>query len=346
MKILADYHHHDLWESLALLCDRFGWEFYRPMGMEWFDEGYWNFERAWHGDAVAKQYLTPWGSDAGNLRYDGSHGRWQTLIRLVEARDTKFDLVLATVAHNHEGLHRFARENGAKFGIQLGNVRFSAADMAEDRWDLADLGLVSAVMPITPPKPHVIYHQEFSLEAFRHAPPPRHEPFRISSFVNCFPENRDSYADFTRMATEHPEWDWRVYGAYGSVPVDQWACGNIGVCADVGEAMRQSDIAWHAKQWSDGYGHVIHNWFAVGRPVFGFARYYADQLAGPLWVDGVTSVDLGSRSPHEVAGIIAALREDPEQHQVMCEAAARRFREIVNFDEEAGRIRALIESVL
>ena len=29
----------------------------------WFHEGYWNFERQWHGDAVAKQYLEPWGSD-------------------------------------------------------------------------------------------------------------------------------------------------------------------------------------------------------------------------------------------------------------------------------------------
>lgn len=49
MRVLADYHHHDLFESLAILFeDRLGWELYRPIGMEWFDEGYWNFERAWH----------------------------------------------------------------------------------------------------------------------------------------------------------------------------------------------------------------------------------------------------------------------------------------------------------
>ena len=47
--------------------------------MDWFDAGYWNFERAWHGDAVAKQYLTPWGSDQGGRRYDPSHDRWQFL---------------------------------------------------------------------------------------------------------------------------------------------------------------------------------------------------------------------------------------------------------------------------
>ena len=38
--------------------------------------------------------------------------------------------------------------------------------------------------------------------------------------------------------------------------------------ADVAAAMRDSDVAWHTKIWSDGFGHVIHNWFAVGRPVF------------------------------------------------------------------------------
>jgi hypothetical protein len=83
VKILADYHHHDLWESLELLfTDRFGWDLFRPIGMEWFDAEYWNLERAWHGDAIARQYLSPWGNDAQPdlehgyyTRLDASHGR-------------------------------------------------------------------------------------------------------------------------------------------------------------------------------------------------------------------------------------------------------------------------------
>jgi hypothetical protein len=345
MKILADYHHHDLWESLELLfTDRFGWEFYRPMGMEWFDEGYWNLERAWHGDAIAKQYLEPWGSDVASQRYDPSHNRFQKLVTLEQARNLQPDLVIATVAHNHEGFRRFAQEVGAKFAIHLGNVRFSEIDMREDRWDLADFGLVTSVLPGPVPKPHVVYHQEFSLSDFRSSAPPRNDPFRISSFVQCFPENTRTYADFTQIATSTPEFDWRVYGAYGSCPTDQWAAGNLGKCADVADAMRASDVAWHAKQWSDGFGHVIHNWFAVGRPVFGFASYYADQLAGPLWVDGVTSYDLTHRSQDEVARLLRELLDDPDKHLRMSEAAAARFREVVNFDEDAEKVRALIEA--
>ncbi len=346
MKILADYHHHDLWESLELLfTDRFGWDLYRPMGMEWFDKGYWNLERAWHGDAIAKQYLTPWGSDT-DTRLDASHGRYQKIVTLEQARDLQPDLVIATVAHNHEGMARFAKEVGAKFAIHLGNVRFSEIDMREDRWDLADFGLVTSIMPGPVSKPHVVYHQEFRTSDFHYTAPPRNDPFRISSFVQCFPENTRTYADWREIATANPEFDWKVFGAYGSCPTDQWAAGNIDRCGDVAKAMQASDVAWHAKQWSDGYGHVIHNWFAVGRPVFGFASYYADQMAGPLWVDGVTSYDLTNRSHEEVARLLRELRDDPEKHQRMSEAAARRFLEIVNFDEDAERVRKLIASVM
>ena len=349
MKILVDYHHHDLYESLCLLFeDRFGWELYRPIGMDWFAQEYWNLERRWHGDGVAKQYLEPWGDDAAHDSYserlDKSHDRWQKLLTIEQARDLRPDLVISSVAHNHEGFARFAKEVGAKFALHLGNVRFSEIDMREDRWDLADFGLVTSIMPRPVDKPHVVYHQEFSLTDFRHEPPEYHEPFRISSFVQCFAENTRTYADFTRIATDHPEFDWRVYGAYGSCPTDQWAAGNLSKCADVGAAMRASDVAWHAKQWSDGFGHVIHNWFAVGRPVFGFASYYADQLAGPLWVDGVTSYDLTNRSQDEVALLLAQLYADPDKHLRMSEAAAARFREVVNFDEDAAKVRALIEA--
>ena len=361
MRLLADYHHHDLWESLELLCERLGWTLLRPIGMEWFDQEYWNFERQWHGDAVAKQYLMPWGSDIAPTnwseaaaalltRYDPSHDRWQNLITLDEARDNPPDIVMASVAHNHEGFHRFAREVGAKFGLHLGNVRFSPIDMAEDRWDLADFGIVTSILPAPVDKPHVVVHQEFSLEDFRHEPPDplsvKFTPMRVSSFVNCFPENVNAYAGWKSVAGIRPQYDWRVYGAYGSVPEDEYACGNIDKCSAVGDAMRASDIAWHTKQWSDGFGHVIHDWFAVGRPVVGHEWYYKNQLAGPLWQEGVTSFDLTDKSPDEVAGIIDRLHNDPDLRLRMGENAAARFREVVNFDEEEQAIRRMFEAVL
>lgn len=349
MKVLADYHHHDLWESLELLLtDRFGWELYRPIGLEWFHAEYWNHERKWHGDAIARQYLEPWGDDDPVLgRHDRSHpNRWHKLLTLEQAREAEIDLVISTLAHNHEGMARFAAEIGATFAIQIGNVRFGAADMAEDRWDLAKFGLVSGVMPVAPSKPHIVYHQEFDLNEFRPTPPLRFGPLVISSFVQCYPQTTFAYERMTASAEAAPEFHWKVYGAYGSAPIDRYAAGNIDRCADVAKAMRQSDIAWHAKKWSDGYGHVLHNWAAIGRPLFGYEEYYRDQLGGPLWVDGVTSFDIGRRTTDEVVQLLRMLAQDGDVHRKMCEAMAARFREIVNFDAEAEAIRALIEGMV
>ena len=346
--ILVDYHHHDLWESLELLCARLGWTLYRPMGMDWFHAGYWNFERAWHGDAVAKQYLEPWGSDETepHRRFDHSHRRWQNLLTLEQARFVRPDIVMASVAHNHEGLHRFAKEVGATFGLHLGNVRFSDIDMREDRWDLADFGIVTSVLPAPVDKPHVVVHQEFSLQDFRHEPPPEDGVFTVASFVNCFPENQRAYAGFLATAVLRPEYDWKVYGSYGSAPTDEYAAGNIGECAKVGDAMRASDIAWHTKQWSDGFGHVIHDWAAVGRPLIGHEWYYRSQLAGPLWQEGVTSFDITDKSPADVIAILDRLYHDPDLRLRMGEAMAARFREVVNFDEEEQAIRRMFAQVL
>lgn len=366
MKVLLDYHHHDLWESMELLCARLGWDLYRPIGMDWFDEGYWNHERKFHGDAVARQYLEPWPTDwiweatgvldprdgvgtdprlAHKIRKDKSHDRWHHLLTIEQARDLKPDIVISSLAHNHEGFARFASEVGATFGLQVGNVRFSAQDMAEDRWDLAAFGLVSGLMPVEPPKPHVVYHQEFSLEDFRSAPPPR-LGLVVSSFVQCYPQDSLSYEYLLRTAEIAPHHDYRVYGAYGQAPLDRFAAGNLDRCAAVGDAMRASDVAWHAKRWSDGYGHVIHDWFAVGRPVLGFRDYYADQLAGRLWIEGVNAFDISRRTFPEIADLLQRFRDDEDFHLRACEASASRFREVVSFDEEEQAIRALFAQVL
>ena len=354
VKILADFHHHDLWESLELLCARLGWVLYRPMGMEWYAAGYWNFERAWHGDSIAKQYLSPWpsdyvtewlGGDPQTWRDDLSHpGRSHRLVTLEQARDLRPDVVIASVAHNHEGFARFASEVGATFGIHLGNVRFSAAEMAEDRWDLASFGIVTSIMPGPIPKPHVVVHQEFSLDDFRHEPPAEHERTVVSSFVNCFPENPEGYATFREVAHLAQEIDWRIYGSYGQLERDEYAAEDLGRCADVGDRMRASDIAWHTKQWSDGFGHVIHNWSAVGRPVIGFESYYHNQLAGPLWQEGVTSFDITGRSADDIRRLVRSL--DYDKRAEMSAAMASRFREVVSFDEEEQAIRGLFAQVL
>ena len=354
MRVLVDRHHADLYESLLLLMeDRFGWEVFTPVGMDWFNEGIWNFERAYHGDAVARQYLVGWWGDDADCgcpivkHADPTHpGRIVKGVTLAAARDMAWDLVISTLPDNDRGLHHLAQDKRAKFGIQLGNVNQMSA------WELADFGLCSTSMPYTPPKPFVVYRQEFSLTDFRYERPPNacgcevKPPFKVRSFVQCLPENPLAYAEFLQYARQAPDLDWGINGSYGSHETDEFACGNLENTPSVAAAMRATDVIWHTKEWSDGYGHVIHNAFAVGRPVFGIAGYYADKLAGPLWVDGETSIDIAKRTQDEVLMLLRRLRDDPDEHLRMSENAAKRFREVVDFDAEAAQIRMLLDDVL
>jgi hypothetical protein len=359
VRILADYHHSDLFESLALLFeDRLGWELFAPAGMEWFDEGYWQFERAFHGDAVARQYLegiwagTDIGGDYWREVADRTHpGRTLKGVTVEQARALRPDVVLCTLTHNERGMARFAMEVGATFGLQAGNVGQLASVASEGAgWGEVDFVLASTTIPEPIPVPHIIYRQEFSLTDFRFVYPP-FESKSIASFVQCFPENRGPdrgmfYDEFLFLSRKYPEFDWKVYGAYGSAPLDELACGNLETTPKVAERMRAIRMAWHAKYWSDGYGHVIHNLHAVGRPIFAYHAYYADKLAAPLMIHGVTGFDLGQMDETSVIATLRRLRDNDEYHHQISAATAARFREVVDFARDSANVGQLLARVL
>lgn len=347
MKVLADFHHSCLFESHQLVFgDRFGWDVYAPYGREWFDSWYWSFEREHHGDAVAKQYLL--GIFAGGVEKDGiietpdpKHpGRVLRGITLERALSERWDVALSSVPTNAPGFRKFASETGAAWGIHVGN------QWGEEAWSSTPaFAILTTTSPVPGGIPHVVVHQEFSLDDFRYEPPIDFGPAR--SFVNCFPEMTSEYqGNFVPMARAVPEIGWEVYGAYGSAPLDEYEAGNLSTDAAEGDAMRGAGVIWHSKAWSDGFGHVVHRAFAVGRPVFGYAGYYADKLAGPLWVDGVTSFDVGRHNRDEIAWFLRQLRNEPETYLEMCEASAARFREVVSFDEDADKLKGLMASVI
>jgi len=367
MKLLTDYHHHALAESLLLLGERLGWDVYFPAGMDWFTSDTWQFEKVWHGDRVARQYLEgiwagaePQGS--GLLRHDPRHlGRIQRGISHAEAVDTDWDIILSTLPANDVGFHALAKSKGAAFGVQVGN------NHQESDWGRADFILSSSTLPqagfVTPDtwgkrltfqgKPTVIYHQEFSLDTFHEQWPPA-EANTVASFVNCYPEG-PSYPAFLEFARAHPDLaEFKVYGATGqpswadpAVPyTDEFQRGDIGPVPDVADAMRAARLIWHTKHWSDGFGHTIHNAFAVGRPVLGFQRYYQDKFAGPLWQEGVTSYDIEHLDHADLAALIHRLIRDDERHLRMSQAAAARFRDLVDFDGEADAIQAMLADIV
>lgn len=369
IRVLCDAIHADLWESLRLLFERrLGWRLYRPIGWDWKEQGIWRFEQHQpYGEGVAHQFLDPWPTDTPNHvhghdcwcgpldrhevtepdpepgayteRADTTHpGRMQRLVTLEQARSMRWDLVLATLAENEQGLWGFAQEVGAHYGIQVGNQ--GAANL----WPLAEFGLLSVTTPgLKPWKPHVYYRQEFDRELFFPDGGALAQPDLVSTRVQCITQTGE-YPRFVRLAGMVPSARFLWYGH--CEPRDERWGGSHETTPGVAESMHETRIAYHAKRWSDGYGHVIHNWFSIGRPVLGTATYYADKLAGPLFVEGVTSYDLERHSDDEVAAIIRRLLGDEDHWLRMCEASAARFAEVVDFDVEAEAIRAMLENVM
>ena len=345
MKVLADYHHHALWESLRMLFeDRFGWELYRLYDMDWWDTGIWAWERqqAW-GHDVARQYMAPWASDVDRGDHyerpdDAYPGRVHKMLTMAQARDLKPDFVLATLTENETGLAGFAKEIGAKFGIQVGNQD------TDNRYDLLDFALFSTTRRNYPWVPYVTYRQEFSLADFRFEYPPSDRTF-VGTWVQAMATGDSvAYDFFLRLARALPELRFRYHGHVG--PVDEYWGGNVRTTTEVAEQIRSARVGLHIKTWSDGYGHTIHNLFATGKPVVATASYYGDKLAGPLFVEGVTSWDLQRHTFPESVDFIRRLTVDDELHERMSRASAARFREIVNFDAEANEIRAMFDNVL
>ena len=357
IRVLTDAIHADLLESLHILVeDRLGWELYVPHGLEWYDEGIWRFEAARLGDAVARQFLQEWDTDRWHteldlsedestvidrrdwfVRDDHTHpGRTIKRLTLGQARDMRPDLVISTLAENDAGLAQLARDVGGHFGVQVGNQG------QQSNWMAAEFALLSATTPgFTPWMPHAYYHQEFDLGLFD-AEVGRAIPDRVGTWVQCITTS-EGYPRFRSLAAR-TGLDWRWYGHCGEAD-EHWG-GNMPSTPEVAARMHEARIAWHWKEWSDGYGHVIHNLAAIGRPLLVTSRYYADKLAGPLLVEGVTSWDVRSHTDDELVRIVSRLVSDDDHWRRVCEDVAARFREVVSFDAEAEAIRAMLEGVL
>jgi len=197
-------------------------------------------------------------------------------VTVEQARALGLDLVVASVDHNHEGFHRFATENGATFGIHLGNVRWNDT---QDRWDLADLALVSTKLPFVPSVPFAIVRQSSASTTSTGAAAAR-RAVRRRVVRQLLRRERPGLRPLPRGGGHGPRVRLARLRLVRLAPEDEYAAGNIGRCADVAAAMRRPTSPG-TRSAGPTLRHVIHNLFAVGRPVLGIASYYATSSRGP-----------------------------------------------------------------
>ena len=311
--VLVDRHHAGLYHSMQLLGERFGWTLYTPKGGEWWDKGYWNFGRwTWPDDRLARQYL-----DAAQ-EPDNEFPDWPiNYVSLEEARRMPWAFVIATLQDNQHGFDQFARETGAQLVIQVGNTG-QYVD-----WGLDPLVLMSSEMPIH--GKGVRYHQPMEKVDFIE---PR-ETWEAASFVNCMTSMGTCY-DLLRTAQERLPIS--VYGIDGPDGVIKPYRRSV-------ELMGRVGWGWHDKAHGDGFGHVIHGWAQVGRPLIGHASHYRGKMAESLWVDGETCIDLDRHSVGEAVSTVLSM--SPQRHREMCLAIRAKF-DAIDWESEARAIEDLL----
>ena len=156
---------------------------------------------------------------------------------------------------------------------------------------------------------------------------------RVTSFVNLLPLIPEAWAPFEGLRARLPDHEFRSFG-------HECPDGFRRPVSALANEMSEAGWAYHDKVTGDGFGHVIHNWAAVGRPLIGHARYYAGQRAEPLWRDGETCIDLDRHDLDEAARIIR--ETTPERHAQMCRAIRETFEAIYDPAADAEAVRGLL----
>lgn len=324
-----------------LFEDRLGHELYFPIGMEWYPD-FWDIQPF---KETAQQFLQPnsqpypptpstskvLAEAEGIFSIESFEGTPPTKgLEFERFKKEKFDIIIASVPQHVDKFIKLRDlyQPQAKLIFQVGNAW--AFDMS---FPIKNI-LAAAKIPDLPGFNTCEYHEEFDTKVFHYEP--AENTRKVYSFVNCLNSvdlySRD-WALFLRLEELLPEWEFKSFGGL----CRDGAIGNI---QEVANKMREATFIFHCKTQGDGMGLSIHQAAAVGRPLVTRASDYKGKLAEPLIVDAMTALGVDGRTPEEIAEIIKI-----DAVKTMGLNIHRKFKEIVNFDDEEQQIRAFLEKL-
>ena len=343
MNILADFHHAGLYASFHYLFEnRLGCDLYRPIGREWFERGYWKIAEPYGNypgtidqflqiRSVPEDGTIPlndpiMGGEGIYCIEDKAHYYAQRAMTFDRFMEHDIDIIIASIpAHipTYKQLIKKYKPN-AKLVFHIGNIGWG--EMLS-KFKAENIMASIKEIPIPEGKNMVFYRQEFDLEVFK---PTSVRPKKIiSSFV-------------------HPAQSVPIYWGDMVSHLPKYKCNDyqysIQGTTNIADKMQQSKFGYHYKPGGDGFGHIIHNWLAVGKPVIVNLDDYKDKLTGELLIDGKTCIDLSIRSPKEVADIV---REMPDKkYREMCQETIRTFNSTVDFKRDSERVKEFLNNLL
>ena len=331
---------------ILLLEKRLGHKIYRPIGLDWNTEGFW---KVYDHPATALQFLTTDqayrpidGTEPLNITNSGefhnqepdvyycrdiSSQTYNKAITLEKFKEMDISVIIASIPQHIEPFKRLIKEYkpNAKLIYQIGN----AWNVQENQVKNV---MASALVQIPSQIHSVTYHQEFDTDIFSFEP--NDSDKTITSLVNCF-DTADIFKDdwqlFTKIEKLMPQWKFRACGGGCRNGAKH---GNKGVAQAIGE----SRLIWHTKRGGDGYGHIIHNAFAMGRPPIVNMSYYKNKMAGKLMVDGETCIAIDGLNPQEIVNKI-----ELADYSKMSLNAYNKFVQEVSFSEDEKKIQEFLK---
>ncbi|HYD35547.1 MAG TPA: hypothetical protein VD999_05745 [Vitreimonas sp.] len=360
LKVFADFHHASLLHSLIMVFEgRFGGELYRPIGIEWAEKGFW---KVFDHPATQQQYLaiggaTPDGtkplnevesSEAWSNRIPSDHvyhckdidsGFTNKAITFDGFMSMPFDFVIASLPQHIEPFRKLCdlHPSKPKLIYQIGNQWNIEPHFAH----MINGVMASAQVVHNYPVRTIQYHQEFDLKTFY---PHKFEGTNeipkektAYSFINVHQDMPD-YSLFLSLEASRPDWNFKTYGG-------QCRDGSMDGSEQLANKMREAMFIWHVKAGGDGYGHVLYNAAAIGRPVIVKKSYYSGKLGEELLIDGKTCIDVDGLNLDQIWSKLDHYSQ-PEQYIAMNENVISNFKEKVNFDSDALKIKSFLDNLL
>jgi len=357
MKIFADFHHGDLYYSLFLLFEkRLGFKIYRPVGIEWFDEGYWKigdpypdprdtaqqylaFSEDGIKDAARREGFTNRVDDSIKDPEEGvfyfrheEQGVTHRGITLGQFERMKFDVIVSSIPQHYLPYE----ELKAKF--QPGALHF--AHTGNQCWSMPEAQyILSSIDPsLYPPQPGqtvVPCRQEFDVGLFSNdsiAPPKRP---KIVSICHYLPR-KDLFLRFEKAL---PEFEFKMYG-YGTRE------GNLKTKVEIACEMLSATFGWMVREpgFGDGYGgHTFLNWVAASKPLIVMTSDNAGLPESPILRPGENCIDL---SDGDFDQGVEEIRNSAKAsvYKEMCLSMREVFGAEVDFDADAKRVAQVLVS--
>lgn len=342
MNLFTDTHHHaGLNYSMRLLAKRLGVELFTPTGMEWATEGYWQIHKPYNYDeGTARQFLQikpeytlapslPLNRMVAHTSHyyeyaDLYHGDTQKSMTLEQFKDMEIDVIIASIPDHYETFKqlRDKYKPNAKFVVHIGNILWHELPQFQDG-SIKNLLASVAPFPINHTTHAIFYHQETPTTLFK---APDYSQQTITSLTHLLPGREH----FIQLQSHMQEFQWKAYGAGAIDGIPNTLTTMVGL-------MEESLFGYHNKPGGDGFGHVIHSWGMVGRPVIINYETYKNQLAGQFLIPDVTCIPI----EQDIQALIQKIKyfSEPERHRRMCLAMRKAWEQAVNYDTEGQKLK-------